>query len=106
MPRALPASGPTSPRPPCPTKEVLAPAIARRASLAALFPPPAELIEDAATCAHRLLRGIETAGIRLRRQERAVCMEVVMLAERGEAPPWYSAGLVLRLAKLHLSPAA
>jgi hypothetical protein len=107
MPRALPAaSGPTSPRSQPQTKEVPAAPYRSPVPLAALFPPPAELADDAATSARRLLRGIETAGIRLRRQERAVCMEVVMLVERGETPPWYSAGLVLRLARLHLSPAA
>jgi hypothetical protein len=107
MPRALPAaSGPTSPRSQPQTKEMLAAPYRSPVPLAALFPPPAELADDALTCARRLLRGIETTGIRLRRHERAVCMEVVMLVERQESLPWYSAGLVLRLARLHLSPAA
>jgi hypothetical protein len=106
MPRALPAFGPTPPRSQPQTKEVLATPYRSQAPLAALFPPPEELADDAVTCARRLLRGIETAGIRLRRHERAVCMEVVMLVERQESLPWYSAGLVLRLARLHLSPAA
>ena len=106
MPRALPASGPTPSRPQPQMKGALIAPFRPQAPLAALFPLPAELADDAATSARRLLRGIETAGIRLRRHERAVCLEVVMLVERQESPPWYSAGLVLRLARLHLSPAA